>query len=101
MTEELLGPFAELIDPALVAPMVVYLCSEENPHTHEIFSVGGGRFARFFVGVNEGWFAGRGEIPAVEDIAEHLDEIRDVSSHQVLGSAGAELEMIGRIVSEG
>ena len=100
MTEELLGPFAEWLDPALVAPMVVYLCSEANPHTHEIFSAGGGRYARFFVGVNEGWFAGGGRVPSVEELASHLDEIRDVTEYEILGSSNDELTMLARIISE-
>ena len=52
MTEELLGPFVEMLDPQQVMPMVVYLCSEQNEHTHEIFTVGGGRYGRVFVGTN-------------------------------------------------
>ena len=39
MTEDILGPFAEMFDPRQVMPMVVYLCSEQNELTHEIFSV--------------------------------------------------------------
>lgn len=99
MTEDLLGPFAEFVDPAQVMPMVVYLCSETNPYTHEIFSAGGGRYARFFVGVNQGWFAGKGAVPTVEEIAEHLDEIRDISDYQVLGSATDELTLLGQTLA--
>ena len=97
MTEDLLGPFAELVDPAQVMPMVVYLCSESNDLTHEIFSAGGGRFARFFIGANEGWFAGQGARPSVEDVAEHLEQIRDISEHRVLGSSSEELQWLGSI----
>ena len=100
MTEDLLGPFAEDVDPAQVMPMVVYLCSEANEFTHEIFSAGGGRYARFFIGVNEGWFAGKGVVPSVEDVAAHLDVIRDISEHQVFGSANDELALLGRILAE-
>ncbi len=99
MTEDLLGPFAEMLDPEQVMPMVVYLCSEENPYTHEIFSAGGGRFARFFVGVNRGWFAGPKSRPSVEDVRDHLDEIRDISEYQVLGSATEELQMLGALLA--
>jgi NAD(P)-dependent dehydrogenase (short-subunit alcohol dehydrogenase family) len=60
MTEDLLGPMAEHFDPALVAPMVVYLASDQCEVTHEIYSAGAGRFARFFVGLTEGWYAGAG-----------------------------------------
>lgn len=99
MTEDLLGPFADLVDPDQVMPMVVYLCSEANEYTHEIFSAGGGRYARFFVGVNQGWFAGKAVVPSVEDIADHLEEIRDISDYQVLGSATDELTLIGQMLA--
>ena len=99
MTEDLLGPFADLVDPAQVMPMVVYLCSEANEYTHEIFSAGGGRFARFFIGVNQGWFAGKGVVPSVEELADHLDAVRDISEYQVLGSATDELTLLGQILA--
>jgi NAD(P)-dependent dehydrogenase (short-subunit alcohol dehydrogenase family) len=98
MTEDLLGPFAEYLDPEQVMPMVVYLCSEANPYSHEIFSAGGGRYARFFVGVNEGWFAGARQVPTVEDLASHIDEVRDIPSHHILGSASEELELLRRVL---
>jgi NAD(P)-dependent dehydrogenase (short-subunit alcohol dehydrogenase family) len=99
MTEDLLGPFADLVDPNQVMPMVVYLCSEANEFTHEIFSAGGGRYARFFIGVNQGWFAGKGVVPSVEDIADNLGAIRDISEHQVLTSATDELTLLGQILT--
>ena len=96
MTEDLLGAFADFFDPAQVMPMVVYLCSEQNRYTHEIFSAGGGRYARFFIGMNEGWFAGAKRVPSVEELAEHLDEIRDIGSYQVPTSSTEEIDLLGR-----
>jgi NAD(P)-dependent dehydrogenase (short-subunit alcohol dehydrogenase family) len=96
MTEDLLGAFSEFVDPAQVMPMVVYLCSEQNEFTHEIFSAGGGRYARFFIGMNEGWFAGPKRIPSVEELATHLDEIRDISSFEVPTSSTDEINLLGR-----
>lgn len=100
MTEDLLGPFADLVDPDQVMPMVVYLCSEANEFTHEIFSAGGGRYARFFVGLNQGWFAGKAAVPSVEEVADHIDSIRDITDFQVLGSATDELTLLGQILAE-
>ncbi len=96
MTEELLGAFADYMDPAQVMPMVVYLCSEQNQFSHEIFSAGGGRYARFFIGMNEGWFAGPRALPSVEELASHLDEIRDVGSFEVPTSSAEEISLLGR-----
>jgi NAD(P)-dependent dehydrogenase (short-subunit alcohol dehydrogenase family) len=99
MTEDLLGPLAELVDPAQVTPLVVFLCSEANSHTHEIFTVGGGRYGRFAVAVNDGWFAGRGAVPTAEEVAAHFDEIRDLSQPHVFGSSTEELQLLGGFLS--
>ena len=99
MTEELLGPLVALVDPDQVMPMVVYLCSEQNPYTHEIFSAAGGRYARFFIGASTGWFAGAKVVPTVEEIADHIDEIRDIEDHQLFGSIGDELQLLGKMLS--
>ena len=56
MTKELLGPMADLLAPECVTPLVTYLVSEQCDLTHEIFSVGGGRYARMFVAVTPGWW---------------------------------------------
>ena len=99
MTEQLLGPMAELVDPDQVMPMVVYLCSEQNPYTHEIFTAGGGRYGRIFIGTNPGWFAGSKVVPSVDDIAGHIDEIRDVSSYEIPMSSNEEIMIIGRALA--
>jgi NAD(P)-dependent dehydrogenase (short-subunit alcohol dehydrogenase family) len=94
MTEELLGPLAELVEPELVTPMVVYLASEASELTHEVFSAGGGRYSRVFVGLAPGWFAGKGVEVSADDIAGHLDEIRKQDGYSVPGSATDELKGI-------
>lgn len=99
MTEDILGPFAEMFDPNQVTPLVVYLCSEANQMTHQIFSVGGGRYARVFIGTNNGWFAGQGVVPEVEAIADNLDEIRDVSEYIVPMNNNDELMLIAQMMA--
>jgi len=91
MTEELLGPLAELVEPELVTPMVVYLASEACGYTHEVFSAGGGRYARVFVGLAPGWFAGKGVEVSAEDVAAHIDDIRNQDGYVVPGSVTDEL----------
>jgi NAD(P)-dependent dehydrogenase (short-subunit alcohol dehydrogenase family) len=98
MTEDLLGPFAEMVDPQQVTPMVVYLCSEANEQTHEIYTAGGGRYGRIFIGTNQGWYAGTGAVATVEDIADHLDQVRDLSDHVVPGSVNDELMLLGQML---
>jgi NAD(P)-dependent dehydrogenase (short-subunit alcohol dehydrogenase family) len=97
MTEELLGPFAEMFDPDQVTPMVVYLCSEASDYTHQVFSVGGGRYARVFIGTNSGWFAGQGKVPSVEELADNMDTVRDISEYEIPMNNRDELMMLAQI----
>lgn len=99
MTEELLGPMAEMLQPEQVTPMVVYLCSEDCQYTHQIFTAGGGRYARIFIGTNPGWFAGTNYQPSVEEIREHLDQIRDISTFEVPESLNDEILMLAKALA--
>jgi NAD(P)-dependent dehydrogenase (short-subunit alcohol dehydrogenase family) len=96
MTEQLLGPLAELVSPEQVMPMVIYLAAESNPYTHEIFTAGGGRYGRIFIGTNPGWFAGPKVVPTVEEIEANMGRIRDVSSFEIPGSSNEEIMIIAR-----
>lgn len=101
MTEDLvglLGPVADTIDPEQVTPMVVYLCSEQNEHTHEIFTAGGGRYGRVFVATNEGWFPGTEDVPSVEDVADNLEAVRDISDYIIPDSNNDEIMLLARLV---
>ena len=66
-----------------------------------IFDIGGGRYARIFVGLGEGWVAPKGEIPSPEDIAANLGAIRNTESFtipdSIAGETGATFEFIGGI----
>ena len=75
MTDGLFGGAMDAFDPEQVVPMAVYLVSEQCSLTGEIFSAGGGRFARAVVGVTRGWVSAE-DRPAAEDIADHIDVIR-------------------------
>jgi NAD(P)-dependent dehydrogenase (short-subunit alcohol dehydrogenase family) len=77
MTENLMGgSFGERLDPALVSPVVGYLAHESCAVTGEVYSVGGGRVARVFIGECPGYY--KGDL-SVEDVADHLDTIRDTT----------------------
>jgi NAD(P)-dependent dehydrogenase (short-subunit alcohol dehydrogenase family) len=99
MTEDLLGPFADMVRPEQVTPMVVYLCSEANQHTHEIFTAGGGRYGRIALVTNNGWIAGQGEIPSVEEIANHLDEIRSLDEYVIPDTSNDEIMLLGKLLA--
>ena len=94
LTEQLLGPLADALDPELVTPLVVYLASEECTLTHELLSAGGGRYARAFVGLTPGWFAGKGARPTAEEIRDQIGVIRDEQGYTVPLSAQDELRIL-------
>jgi NAD(P)-dependent dehydrogenase (short-subunit alcohol dehydrogenase family) len=94
LTEDLLGPLAEALGPELVMPLALYLVSPACELTHEVFSVGGGRYARIFIGESPGWFAGKGVQPTVEDIADHIGEIRAEEGYVVPANLGEELQLL-------
>ena len=91
MTEELLGDFADYLAPELVTPMVAYLSSEACMTTHGAYSAAGGRYARVFWGLAQGWYAGQGATPTAEDVAAHLAEIEEQAGYLVPTSTTDEI----------
>jgi NAD(P)-dependent dehydrogenase (short-subunit alcohol dehydrogenase family) len=68
--------------PALVAPIVAYLCHETCPVSGEIYAAGGGRFARIFIASTGGYVAAGGD-PTPEDVADHWSRINDEAGYYV------------------
>jgi NAD(P)-dependent dehydrogenase (short-subunit alcohol dehydrogenase family) len=73
-------------DPARAAPLVAYLASRDCDVSGEAFSAVCGRYARVFTAVTAGWTAPGTQVVTAEDIAAHLDEIRDPGEHVTPGS---------------
>jgi NAD(P)-dependent dehydrogenase (short-subunit alcohol dehydrogenase family) len=96
LTQEVLADQADAFNQEFVTPLVVFLVSESCTASHEIFSVGGGRYARVFVGVTPGWHA-PSEIPTPEAVGEAFEEIRTIDDFIVPGAALDELQLIERI----
>ena len=94
LTEQLLGPLADALDPGFVTPLVGFLCSEACELTHEIFDVGGGRYARIFLGMGPGWVAPKGQVPSSEEIRDHLDAIRDLEGYVIPASIADEMKAV-------
>jgi NAD(P)-dependent dehydrogenase (short-subunit alcohol dehydrogenase family) len=67
--------FLDMIRPELVTPMVVYLASRACEVSHRNYSAIGGRYARVFIGLAQGWLAERGSDPTADDVAAHIAEI--------------------------
>jgi len=100
LTEQLLGGLADSLDPNYVTPLVTYLVSEACELTHETFDVGGGRYARIFIGMGKGWVAAKDTIPAPEDIAANMEAIRDVSDYTIPESIAGEMEAVMNALKE-
>jgi NAD(P)-dependent dehydrogenase (short-subunit alcohol dehydrogenase family) len=91
MTEDLLGKMADRLDPALVSPIAAWLCHEDCPVTGEVYSAAGGRIARFFVGLTEGYYNPK---LTLEDVRDHFDEIRDEEGYIVPPNPGGEFAQL-------
>jgi NAD(P)-dependent dehydrogenase (short-subunit alcohol dehydrogenase family) len=100
LTEDLLGPLGDKLEPEQISGLVAYLVSEECTLSHEVFSVGGGRVARVFVGLAQGWYGG-GATPTPEDIKDNLDTIMETEGFTIPKSAQDELMALGPVLAGG
>ena len=91
MTEDILGPLGEKMGPEYITPVVAYLAHESCEVTGEVYSCGGGRVARMFVGVTPGIVD---DALSVETVAEKLAEIRDESGYEVPATLNDELAIV-------
>jgi len=87
MTEEILGPLVEKVDPALVSPVVAYLAAEECSVTGEVYSVGAGRVSRIFIAEAPGYFK---KDLTVEDVRDNWDVIRAEGDYAIPTSVNDE-----------
>ena len=96
MTEDILGPLADRLDPALVSPVVAWLVHEDCPVTGEIYSVGGGRVARFFIGMTEGYYNAK---LTAEDVRDNWDKIRSEDGYTIPSGPGDEFAAMMKVFS--
>ncbi|CQD03736.1 peroxisomal multifunctional enzyme type 2 [Mycobacterium lentiflavum] len=79
MTQDILPPeVLEKLTPEYVAPVVSYLCTEENPNSAAVFVVGGGKVQRVALFQNDGVTFDKP--PTVDDVAAQWDQITDLSA---------------------
>jgi NAD(P)-dependent dehydrogenase (short-subunit alcohol dehydrogenase family) len=97
MTEDILGPLAEKLNPEQISPVVAWLASEDCPVSGEVYSCGGGTVARFFVGLTKGIFE-----PGltVETIRDRWDEIRDQTGYDDFPDNGGEIKKLARLLRD-
>jgi NAD(P)-dependent dehydrogenase (short-subunit alcohol dehydrogenase family) len=86
------GPeLAERLDPEIVTQLVLYLASSRCSSTQQIFEAGAERYARIFIGRTVGWYPEDGKIPSPEMVADHFDEIRELTGFVVPQTAADDL----------
>jgi NAD(P)-dependent dehydrogenase (short-subunit alcohol dehydrogenase family) len=85
---DLVGQYLQKLDPALVAPVAAFLTHKDCPVSGEIYTVGAGHVARFFIGRTRGFHS---SALSIEDVRDHLDEIRDEAGYTVPGGPADEM----------
>jgi len=86
--DDLVAQYLQQLDPALVAPVAAFLTHQGCPVSGEIYTVGAGHVARFFIGRTKGFY-----LPglSIEDVRDHLGEIRDEAGYTVPGGPADEM----------
>lgn len=86
--DDLAAQYLQKLDPAMVAPVVAFLAHRDCPVSGEIYTVGAGHVARFFIGRTKGFYSPALSMEAVRD---HFAEIRDDTDYTVPGGPADEM----------
>ncbi len=98
MTREIFGDeLADKLAPGLVSPLVAWLAHEDCPVSGHIYSVGGGRVARVFIGEGNGYLKTDAPL-TVEDVRDHFDEIESTDDFMLLRNATDELRVVSKLL---
>ncbi|OCB63757.1 short-chain dehydrogenase [Mycobacterium malmoense] len=84
----LVGRYLQRLDPARMAPVAAFLTHRDCPVSGEVYTVGAGHVARFFVGRTRGFYD---PLLSIEKVRDHLDEIRDEAGYTVPGGPADEM----------
>ena len=84
LTQDIFPPdLLERLKPEFLAPLVVYLCSEQCPVTGRVYNAGMGYYGRAAVVSGPGtWLGEEGQAPAPEDIAAHWQAVVSLEGAQ-------------------
>ncbi len=97
MTEDLLGPMADGLLPEHITPIVAWLAHEDCPVSGELYSCGGGRVARIFIGVGPGY---TNKKLTLEDVRDNFDQIRSEEGYIVPASISEDTMLMMKALSE-
>ncbi|MBP2329372.1 NAD(P)-dependent dehydrogenase (short-subunit alcohol dehydrogenase family) [Kibdelosporangium banguiense] len=95
-TMAMMNAVVDKLDPALVSPVVAFLAHEDCPVTGEIYTAGAGQVARFFTGRTEGYYHPQ---LSIEDVRDHLSEIRDETGYTIPANPGEEMAQLLRTIA--
>ncbi len=96
MTEDLLGPMADSLDPEAVTPVVVYLASDQCDVTGQILSVAGGRVSRVVVAEPLGYYS---KDLSPEQVRDNWDTIASLDDLIVPDNANEEIGQLLNVVN--
>ncbi|WP_231117948.1 SDR family NAD(P)-dependent oxidoreductase [Mycobacterium colombiense] len=96
--DDLVGQYLQKLDPALVAPVAAFLTHRDCPVSGEIYTVGAGHVSRFFIGRTKGFY--RPGL-SIEDVRDHLAEIRDETGYTVPGGTADEMSELFATIMAG
>jgi NAD(P)-dependent dehydrogenase (short-subunit alcohol dehydrogenase family) len=86
--DDLAAQYLQKLEPGLVAPVAAFLTHRDCPVSGEIYTVGAGHVARFFIGRTKGFYSPALSMEAVRD---HFAEIRDEANYTVPGGPADEM----------
>jgi NAD(P)-dependent dehydrogenase (short-subunit alcohol dehydrogenase family) len=89
--DDLVAQYLQKLDPALVAPVAAFLTHRDCPVSGEIYTVGAGHVARFFIGRTKGFYSPALSVEAVRD---HFDEIRADTDYTVPSGPADEMSTL-------
>jgi len=89
--DDLAAQYLQKLEPGLVAPVAAFLTHRDCPVSGEIYTVGAGHVAQFFIGRTKGFYS-----PAlsVEEVRDHFEEIRAHTDYTVPGSPADEMSTL-------
>ena len=96
LTEELFGEAMDKLAPEMVTPIVTFLAHEDCPVSGEIYSVGGGRVARVFIGVAPGYFDAA---LSPESVRDNFEQIRKEDGYEVPANLNEEMMLAFKSMS--
>ena len=100
MTADVLPPeFEEKMNPQFNAPMVLYLCAEENKVSGNIYTTGAGWYGRTAIVSGDGICLGDAKRPiSVEEIRDNFEIVSNMENKREHGSALGMFEYMGPLL---